>query len=46
MTQRDTHEQRAEPIDGLADDGMAPIVTNTGVDTDDSPDDDADASTG
>jgi hypothetical protein len=45
MTQHSPDEPQAEPIDGLADDGIAPLVTNTGAD-DDTPEGDADAATG
>jgi hypothetical protein len=46
MTQRDPDEPQAELTQGLADDGMAPLVTNTGADDDDTAGDDADAPTG
>jgi len=46
MTHDDPEEPQTESTDAFADDGMAPLVTNTGGDEDDTADDDADAPTG
>ena len=45
MTQRDPNGSQAEPMDGLADHSIAPLVTNARADGD-AAGDDADAPTG